>query len=97
MLSDFYEIGYELVMYEWDTSTQTPQKMVVDSIDDATWTLRVTFDSAPTFTGTRYISFSASDEPGLSVTTQRDYAFFAADTGRVDFDTELEPAKEYSA
>lgn len=93
-LSDFFAVGDKLEVVEWDSSTQTPQGCTVDAVTDSPATLRVTFGSAPTLTGERYVRFDQSDTP--VVTGQQIYAFWADASGLVDLSTSQADASVYS-
>jgi hypothetical protein len=97
VLSDFYSVGDKLSLLIWDATTQSLQTCTVDAIDDGSDELRVTFASAPTLTGTRYLRFFQYDDTGLTA-SQRRFAFFA-DSARLldDGGGSSDPAREYAA
>jgi hypothetical protein len=96
-LSDFYTVGDVLLLLVWDSTTQSPQSCAVDAIDDGASEMRVTFGSAPTLTGTRYLTFSTYDDPSIT-TSQRRFAFFADASALLDDGAGgFESAREYSA
>ncbi|MCU0675637.1 MAG: hypothetical protein MUE69_22955 [Myxococcota bacterium] len=96
VLSDFYAIGDKLSLAIWDTTTQSLQTCTVDAIDDGGSEIRVTFASAPTLTGTRYLRFFQYDDVGLT-TSQRRFAFYADGDRLIDSASDLESAREYAA
>lgn len=95
-LSDFYTVGDKLSLLVWDSTTQSLQTCTVDAIDDGASELRVTFASAPTLTGTRYLRFFQYDDTGLTA-SQRRFAFYADSSRLLDNGATLESAREYAA
>jgi hypothetical protein len=95
VLSDLYDVGFRLELIEWDSTSQTPQACVIDAIDDGTSTFRVTFGSAPTFTGTRYLRLRSYDSSTVPE-AQRRFAHFADADNQLDRGTDFDPAREYA-
>ena len=90
---DFFTVGDEVEVLIWDATTQTPQSGIVTAVTDGV--LRVDFDAAPTFTGTRYVRFA----PAASVLaeSQTKYAYLGGTDSKVSFSSGDESAKEFSA
>lgn len=89
--SDFIRVDHRLDLVTFDSTGMTPVVGTVDQWNNAT-SIRVTFDSAPSFSGEQYLRFAdASEADG----TQPLYAYFADDSAEIDFST-TQPAKVYS-
>lgn len=85
LISDHFAADMVIDVLDWDTTTSTPQQATVVSVTDSTsptGTLRVTFGSAPTLTGTRYVRFA---DDGVSVASQEAYAYLADDAAELTF------------
>ncbi|MGB0972141.1 MAG: hypothetical protein ACPGVG_14455, partial [Mycobacterium sp.] len=92
VLTDFFVAGMELELMDWDSTSVTPQTCSIDTVTDGTNTLRVTFDSSPTISGTQYLRFA---DAGSATTDQEPFAFFADDSGRIAFASGDQSAKVF--
>ena len=80
-LADAFPVGTRVEVMEWDSTTQTPQVATVDAIGSGQ--LSVTFDSAPTLTGTRYLRYAAAGE--VTAEAQESWAYMADTDSFVSF------------
>lgn len=94
VVSDFFSVGDEVSMIDFDTSSSTVETGEIDAINDTTGVVRVTFDGSVTISGEQYLRFSVSDDPVEA--GQRIFAFYGNAFYEVDFSSETKPAKEYA-
>ena len=80
-LADAFPAGTRIEVMEWDSSSQTPQPATVASVGPSD--MDVTFDSAPTLTGTRYIRYAAASE--VTAEAQKSWAYMADTDSFVSF------------
>jgi len=90
---DAFPVGTAIEVMQWDNYTQTPQRGTVTAVSSTE--IDVTFVSAPTLTGTRYVRYAAAS--AVTLTSQESWAYMGTTASFVEFDGGDETASEFAA
>jgi hypothetical protein len=90
--ADLFDAGDEVEVVEWNSATQAVQTGSIVSVSASS--VEILFDSTFTEPATYYMRFAAA---GSVVSSQEEFAFYAADDAEIDFASGADPADVWAA